>query len=58
MSMLTFTPGELSTLVGPPTFTNPTDDDHYAITKSYNFEDLPCPPQQVMVLFTVQSFRN
>ena len=44
--MLTFTPGEMSTVVGPPTFTNPVPNDHYALTKFYNFGDLPYPPSK------------
>ena len=58
ISMLTFAPGDLSTIVGPPTFTRPADEMYYAVTKPYNFGDLPCPPHQVMVRFSVQSVKN
>lgn len=45
--MLTFSPGELSTIVGPLRLQG----DHFAdiSTRRFNFADLPCPPQSVMV---------
>lgn len=45
-TMLTFAPGELSTLGGGEGLAegNPS-----LTPKSFNFGDLPCPPQSVMV---------
>ena len=45
-SMLTFAPGELSTLAGGQVLAEGNLD---LTTKSFNFGDLPCPPQSVMV---------
>lgn len=45
--MLTFLPGELSTIAGPLTDCN-IDYCSFS-TRAYNFRDLPCPPQSVMV---------
>lgn len=46
--MLTFSPGELSTIAGP--LTDCGIDKHCSFsTKQYDFQDLPCPPQSVMV---------
>ena len=46
--MLTFPPGELSTIAG--LLTDCGIDKHCSFsTKQYNFQDLPCPPQSVMV---------
>ncbi len=47
-TMLTFTPGELSTIAGP--LYNPVGSlfRNYE-TKMFDFADLPCPPQNVMV---------
>ena len=50
--LLTFSPGELSTIEGLhwdsslPPFTP-------GLTKVFNFNDLPCPPQSVMVSLTI-----
>ena len=44
--MVAFTPGELATIAGPlPIY----DDSNPWTTKSFDFNDLPCPPQSVMV---------
>lgn len=45
--MLTFLPGELSTIAGPLADCN-IDYCSFS-TRAYNFRDLPCPPQSVMV---------
>ena len=46
--MLTFAPGELSTIAGP--LTDCGIDRHCSFsTKQYDFHGLPCPPQSVMV---------
>ena len=45
--MLTFSPGELSTIAGPLTDCN-IDYCSFS-TRAYDFRDLPCPPQSVMV---------
>ena len=45
-TMLTFAPGELSTLAGGE---NWLEGNGNLTTKSFNFGDLPCPPQSVMV---------
>jgi hypothetical protein len=44
--MLTFSPGQLSTLVGGNI--NPFDFGNFT-TSAFNFADLPCPPRSVMV---------
>lgn len=44
--MLAFSPGELSTIAGP------LYDRLHPATSQFNFADLPCPPQSVMVIFT------
>ena len=44
--MLTFAPGELSTLAGGQGLADVSPD---LTSKSFNFGDLPCPPQSVMV---------
>jgi len=46
--MLTFSPGALSTIAGPlrPLLANIS-------TRPFNFADLPCPPQSVMVSYTL-----
>jgi hypothetical protein len=50
-TMLTFTPGELSTIAGPLTRTFEPQFPYRAFsTKRFNFADLPCPPQSVMVI--------
>ena len=46
-TMLAFSPGELSTIAGPIYNT-----DHPA-TSQFNFADLPCPPQSVMVFLAL-----
>ena len=43
--MIAFAPGELATIDGPLAFSN----NGLYTTKSFNLEDLPCPPQSVMV---------
>ena len=48
--MLSFSPGELSTIEGP--ISVPAQLKHSMIlneNKPFNFGDLPCPPQSVMV---------
>lgn len=48
--MLSFSPGELSTIEGP--ISVPAQLKHNMTLneqKSFNFGDLPCPPQSVMV---------
>ena len=48
--MLSFSPGELSTIVGP--ISVPAQLKHNMILneqRPFNFGDLPCPPQSVMV---------
>lgn len=48
--MLSFSPGELSTIEGP--ISVPAQLKHNMILnekKPFNFGDLPCPPQSVMV---------
>ena len=47
-TMLSFFPGELSTIAGPVTECEVVDDCSLP-TRAYNFRDLPCPPQSVMV---------
>jgi len=55
-TMLTFSPGELSTIAGP--LTDPAGPLATASmsfpTRQFNFADLPCPPQSVMVRTTDQ----
>lgn len=45
-TMLAFTPGELSTIQWP-VWDRDSIPPH--ATKSFNFADLPCPPEDVMV---------
>ena len=46
--MIAFAPGELSTIAGP--LGEADGDGMSALTsRSFNFNDLPCPPQSVMV---------
>ena len=47
--MLSFSPGELSTLAGPPTLGAQNND----ATQAFNPADFPCPPQSVMVILTL-----
>lgn len=42
--VFTFTPGELSTLAGPVHLSGPLPP-----ARAFNFADLPCPPQSIMV---------
>lgn len=44
--MVAFAPGELATIAGPLGI---DDGENNWTTKSFNFDDLPCPPQNVMV---------
>jgi len=47
-TMLTFSAGELSTIAGP--LHNPVGSSHQNFsTRMFDFADLPCPPQSVMV---------
>lgn len=48
-TMLAFSPGELSTIAGPIFDPTGTGDKYFYPTKVFNFADLPCPPQSVMV---------
>ena len=53
--MLSFSPGELSTIAGP-LFNVPSSRGQGVgrESKQFNFHDLPCPPQSVMVYFLAQ----
>ena len=46
--MLTFSPGELSTIVGPVISHGGGSDAPFP-TQAFNFADLPCPPRSVAV---------
>lgn len=46
-TMLSFFPGELSTIEGPLASWG-TGNGHLP-TKKFDFNDLPCPPQSIMV---------
>ena len=46
--MIAFAPGELATIAGPLGDAD-GDGPSSLVTKSFNFNDLPCPPQSVMV---------
>ena len=47
-TMIAFAPGELSTIAGP--LGDADGDSPSALTsRSFNLNDLPCPPQSVMV---------
>lgn len=55
-TMLSFTPGELSTIAGPlynPSYSG-LGDPNWA-TQPFNIGDLPCPPQSIMVCVTPPS---
>ena len=47
-TMIAFAPGELVTIAGPLAIANGGGPSAWS-TKSFNFKDLPCPPQSVMV---------
>lgn len=47
--MLSFSPGELSTIVGNLAMTNDGPITTYLTTQQFDFKDLPCPPQSIMV---------
>ncbi|KAL6717668.1 hypothetical protein ACLMJK_005583 [Lecanora helva] len=48
-TMLTFSPGELSTIAGPERLVvDMSQNTVIQSTKSFNFRDLPCPPQSAM----------
>lgn len=52
--MIAFAPGELATVAGP--LGDADGDGPSALTtKSFNLNDLPCPPQSVMVIAVVNS---
>ena len=44
-TLIAFAPGELTTIDGP--YINTGSEFQ---TKSFNFNDLPCPPQNIMVI--------
>ena len=44
-TMIAFAPDELATIAGPLAF----DNEGLYTTKNFDFKDLPCPPQSVMV---------
>ena len=47
--MVAFAPGELATIAGPLGEAD-GDGPSTLVTKSFNVNDLPCPPQSVMVM--------
>ncbi len=50
-TMLTLLPGELSTIIGGPAiFPAAFKGNGSVTTRQFNFRDLPCPPQSVMVI--------
>ena len=63
VSMLTFSPGELSTLqggihMGVDQVGGGPYDNRPLPPQPYNFSDLPCPPQDVMVLLLAIQLEN
>lgn len=54
--MLSFPPGGLSTIVGNLAMTNDGPITTHLTTQQFNFKDLPCPPQSVMVKIYRQLF--
>lgn len=52
-TMIAFAPGELTTIAGPLGLGDGAGDGRLT-TKSFNFNDLPCPPQSVMVNMVCQ----
>ena len=44
--MIAFAPGELATIDGPLRI---QEEAQIPVTKSFDFRDMPCPPQSIMV---------